>query len=334
MSGGGGRARALVVLAALGTANAVVLLAALVMGEYGVGPVEALQTLLTPGGDRVGSAFVVVDLRLPRALVAGLAGAALGIAGALLQGVTRNPLAAPSILGLTQGAALGAVLALVFAPTLSTGVVSLLALLGACGASALLYLLAWRGGLPPARLLLVGVGLAAMGTALTTLAVTVGELHRVERALVWMMGSVHGSEWSDVRAMAPWVLLVGPLTLSGARALDVLGLGDDVARELGASVARTRALLLAAAVALTGVAVAAAGTVAFVGLMAPHLARRLVGPRAAVLLPATGLLGGLLLIGADLLARTVLAPVELPCGLVTAVLGAPFFLYLLLRRPV
>lgn len=324
---------AAVVLLGLAAANLAALWAALVLGELAVGPIEALRALTVPAAERVGTTFVVTDLRLPRALVAGLAGAALGVAGTLLQGITRNPLAAPSVLGLTQGASLAAVVAVVFVPTLGMDTVSLLAFVGAGAASLLLYLLAWRGGLPPSRLLLVGIGLAAIGTALVTLTITIGDLHRVERALVWMMGSVQGAEWSSVTALAPWVLVVAPLTLTGARALDVLGLGDDVARELGASVTRTRATLMAGAVALTGAAVAAAGTVTFIGLMAPHLARRLVGPRSDVLLPTSALVGALILIGADIVARTALAPIELPCGVVTAVLGAPFFVYLLLRQP-
>lgn len=321
------------VLALLAVANGVLLLGSLVLGAYGAGPGDVIQALLSGGAGPEGVGFIVFDLRLPRALVALLAGSGLGMAGALLQGVTRNPLAAPSILGLSQGAAAAAVAGLVFAPGLSTGAVSALAFAGSAVASLLLYLFAWRDGLAPARLILVGVGLAAIGAALTTLTVTLGELYRVERALVWLMGSVHGSGWTEVRALAPAVLVVGPLAWAGSRSLDVLGLGEDVAQELGSRVVRSRVVFLGAAVVLTGASVAAAGSVAFVGLMAPHLARRLVGPRMSVTLPATALMGALLVVAADMVARTVFAPTELPCGIVTAVLGAPFFLYLLLRRP-
>ena len=173
--------------------------------------------------------------------------------------------------------------------------------------------------------------MAAVAGALTTLLVTLGNVYQVQPALVWLVGSVRARGWNDFWALLPWLAVFLPLALLGARALNSLSLGDTVARSLGSRVERERGLLLLTSVALAGAAVATAGTVGFVGLMAPHLARRLVGPTHEALLPTAALLGGLLVSAADLVGRTVLAPVEVPCGIVTAILGAPYFVYLLFR---
>jgi iron complex transport system permease protein len=186
-----------------------------------------------------------------------------------------------------------------------------------------------RGG--PLRLILVGVGVAAVAYALTTAIITVGRIFAVGTAVVWMAGSVYGRTWEHLGPLVPWVAILLPATWMAARHLDVLGMGDDVAQALGARVELARGVLLFMSVGLAGAAVATAGAVGFVGLMAPHIARLLVGPSHAGVLPTTALTGGLLVVAADLVGRTFFGPAEVPCGIITAALGAPFFLYLLHR---
>lgn len=301
------------------------------MGEYAIAPVDVVRAMVglesATGEDH---SFVVATLRLPRALVAVAVGVALGTSGAILQGLTGNPLAAPSVLGITQGAGLGAVIASVAIP--GTGhLVPLFALGGAGLAASLVYLLAWKDGLSPGRLVLVGVAVAAIAGALTTLVVTIGNVHQVQSALVWLAGSLRARSWPELWSLLPWLAVFLPLALIGSRSLNNLSLGESVARSLGSRVELERGLLLLVSVALAAAAVAAAGTVAFVGLMAPHLARRLVGPAHEGVLPTAALMGGLIVAAADLAGRTVLAPVEIPCGIVTAIVGAPYFVYLLYR---
>ncbi len=317
----------LLALAAL-TAGAGLLNVAL--GGHAVAPLDVVR--IVAGAEATGAdAFVVRELRLPRTLVAIAAGMGLGAGGAILQGITRNPLAAPSVIGITQGASLAAVTSLVAVPAVSSTLLPFVAFGGAAAAALLVYLLAWKGGLSPGRLILVGIGVAAVASALITVAITFGELHRVQSALVWMVGSVHARGWGEVQGLLPWLLVFLPLALAGAGSLDNLSLGDEVATGLGSRVELERGLLLLVSVALAGSSVAAAGAVAFVGLMAPHLARRLVGPGHGGLLPAAALMGGLLVVAADLAGRLALAPLEIPCGIVTGIIGAPYFGYLLYR---
>ncbi|HEU4327960.1 MAG TPA: iron ABC transporter permease [Roseiflexaceae bacterium] len=298
------------------------------VGEYPIPPLDVLRTLLGfPTGSDYG--FIVTTLRLPRMLVAALVGLALGTAGAILQGLTRNPLADPGILGISAGAGLVAVTLIVVVQDVPAAMLPVAAFGGGAGVAALIALLAWRGGDSPLRLILVGIGLSAVCGALTTLMLTFGEIDEVQRAMVWLTGSVYGRTWAQV-----WPLLVAaavfvPLALLLSRDLNALNLGEDVARSLGSPVTLRRGLLLLTAVALAASSVAAAGTIGFVGLMAPHLARRLVGPDQAALLPTAGLLGALIVVAADLVGRTAFAPLELPCGLITAAVGAPFCISLL-----
>lgn len=302
------------------------------VGEYPIPPLDVIRTVLhLPTGDN-NYGFIVNTLRLPRMLVAALVGLALGISGTILQGLTRNPLAAPGILGINAGAGLMAVALIVALPGLPSGMISVAAFGGAVMVAILIYLLAWRGGDSPMRLILVGIGLGAVIGALTTLMITFGEINNVQRALIWLAGSVYGRSWQELWSLLPWVGIFAPLAFLLARDLNALNLGEDVARGLGIPLVARRGLLLLAAVALAGASVAAAGVIGFVGLMAPHIARRLVGPDHIGLLPVAGLIGSLVVVSADLVGRTLLAPIELPCGLITAAVGAPFFIYLLWRQ--
>jgi iron complex transport system permease protein len=256
---------------------------------------------------------------------------ALAMAGTLTQGVTRNPLASPEILGISSGAGLAAVALIVVAPAAPAWAIPFGAFAGASLVAIAIFAFAWRGGVAPVRLILVGIGFSALATAGITIMTTFGTINRVTSALVWLAGSVYGRGWEQVVPLLPWLVIGGGLAILSARQLDTLGLGDDVAAGLGVAVQRQRLILLIVAVALAASAVATAGAIAFVGLMAPHLARRLVGPGHAALLPAAALVGAVLVVAADLVGRMALAPIEIPCGLITAIVGAPYFLYLVLR---
>jgi iron complex transport system permease protein len=225
-----------------------------------------------------------------------------------------------------------AVTLIVVVKDVPAGIIPLAAFAGGAIVAGLIYVLAWRGGDSPIRLILVGIGLSAMAGAATQLMITFGNLYDVQRALIWLAGSVYGRSWDEFWPLLPWILVFVPLALLLARDLNALNLGEEVARGLGSHVPYQRGLLLLTAVALSGATVAAAGTIGFVGLMAPHFARRLVGPDHRGLLPTAGMLGALILVGADLVGRTIFAPIELPAGLVTSAVGAPFFIYLLWRQ--
>jgi iron complex transport system permease protein len=299
-------------------------------GEYPVPPWEVIKTILGfPASPEY--AFVVNTLRLPRALVALLVGMGLATAGTILQGLTRNPLAAPEIIGINAGASLVAVALIVLFPQVAVGWLPIAAFLGGLGAAIAIYLLAWNGGSSPMRLILVGIGLTSLTGAFTSLMITFGNIYDVSQALVWLTGSVYGRSWEHLWPLLPWLAVFLPLTLVLARDLDTLNLGDNLAQGLGSRVEWTRSLLLLCTVALAGASVATAGTIGFVGLMAPHLGRQLVGPSHAGLLPVAALTGACIVELADIVGRLAFAPIELPCGVITAVIGAPYFLWLLYR---
>lgn len=313
---------------------AIVTLATMVVsvgqGEYPIPPLEVVKTIL--GWGNPDYAFIINTLRLPRTLVAFLVGVGLALSGTILQGLTRNPLADPSIIGLNAGASLAAVSLIVLFPSVPIYLLPWSAFGGAVVVALLIYLLAWDRGSSPTRLIAIGIGLAAIATALTNLIVTFGEINSVSQALVWLAGSVYGRSWEHVAAILPWLIVLVPLALMLAQQLNILNLGDDVARGLGSAVEWQRGLLLLTSVALAGVAVATAGTIAFVGLIAPHLGRMLVGSSHEGLMPTAAMMGGAIVVLADLVGRSLFAPIELPCGIITAAVGAPYFLYLLYRN--
>ena len=301
------------------------------VGEYPIPPLDVVRALFGIESGSGNYGFIVNVLRLPRVLVAVLVGTALAVSGTILQGLTRNDLAAPDIVGVNAGAGLAAVTLIVAFPSVPAAFLPPAAFGGALVVAVLLYLLAWRGSSSPTRLVLIGVGLSAVATALTTFMITFGEIQQVSQALVWLTGSVYGRSWEQVLILLPWLIVFMPLALLRFRHLNALNLGDEVATGLGARVELERGLMIVACVALAASAVATAGTIGFVGLMAPHIARRLVGPAHGGLLPVAAMTGGAMVVLADLVGRTLFAPVEIPCGIVTAVVGAPFFLYLLYR---
>ncbi|MFN6570076.1 iron ABC transporter permease [Dendronalium sp. ChiSLP03b] len=315
---------------------AVVIVVAMVMnlgrGEYPISPFDIVKTVLGIDTGNPDHAFVISNLRLPRTLVAFMVGVALAISGTIFQGLTRNPLADPGIIGINTGASLAAVLVIILFPSAPIYTLPVSAFAGALLMAVLIYSLAWNNGSSPILFILMGVGLSAIASALTSLMITFGEISDVSNALVWLAGSVYGRTWEQVFSFLPWLLIFVPMALIQARHLNALNLGDDVAKGLGTRVEWERGLLVLVGVALAGAGVATAGMIGFVGLIAPHLGRQLVGTNHQGLILTSALLGGVIVVSADLLGRTLFAPIELPCGVVTATIGAPYFLFLLIRN--
>ncbi|MGW0333248.1 iron ABC transporter permease [Streptomyces sp. NPDC003011] len=273
----------------------------------------------------------VLDTRVPRVLAALCAGAALALAGTLVQAVTRNPLAEPGVLGVCGGAALGAVLLVTTVPVAGTWSVAAAAFAGAAASCVVVFGLAARGGYQQNRLVLVGIGVAAGTTALTSLLIVLTDPFNATKALTWLSGSTYGRTMPDVLPVA-LVLLLGIGVAAARRTeLDLVSLDGDTPRLLGLRLSRVRLGFLVVSVLLSATAVASAGTIGFVGLVAPHAARALVGRRHVRVVPVAVLLGAALVCAADLLGRTVIAPAQLGAGLMTAVIGTPYFLYLLVR---
>ncbi|MDR9405286.1 MAG: iron ABC transporter permease [Halothece sp. Uz-M2-17] len=316
----------------LGLITIVTMLISISYGEYPVPLLATVKTIL--GLETVNSdyGFIIRSLRLPRTLVALGVGIGLGIAGSITQGITRNPLAAPDIIGVNAGASLAAVTLFVLFPSISIAFLPVAAFTGGLTVAILIYLLAWQGDSSTVRLILVGIGLNLITSALTNLIITFGNINNVSQALVWLTGSVYGRSWEQLFTLLPWLVIFGGLALVMTRELNALNLGEEVARGLGNRVEWQRGILLLTSVALASAAVATAGSIGFVGLMAPHLSRQLVGGTQEGQLPIAAVLGGLLVVSADLLGRMLFAPTELPCGLITAAVGAPFFVYLLIRQ--
>lgn len=273
----------------------------------------------------------VLDTRVPRVVAALLAGAALALAGGVVQSVTRNPLAEPSILGVSGGAGLGAVVAVTSVPAISGWGVAGAAFAGAVVAAVVVFGLAARGGFPQNRLVLIGVGVAAATAAAISLLIVLTDPFNGAKALTWLSGSTYGRSFADSVPVA--LALVVGLVVAGTshRALDLVALDDDTPRLLGVPLSRSRLLFLSLAVLLTAAAVAAVGVIGFVGLVAPHAARSLVGARHARVLPVAVVLGAALVGLADVLGRTVIAPAQLGAGLLTALIGTPYFVWLLWR---
>lgn len=333
------RANYLTALLGLSGMLIVTLVFSLGLGAVPLTPGQVLDTLSTQILRNVAPSkidvTIVWDLRLPRALLAALIGAGLAGAGAAFQGLFRNPLAEPFVVGASGGAALGATLAITAGLRWSGagfGPVPLAAFVGALLAVAVVYTVAETGGQASAvALLLAGAALSTLLSALVSLLMLLND-HALMEVFAWLMGGLSGRSWPHLRATAPYLIPgLGALWLL-ARPLDALATGEETAQSLGLSLVRARGAIVAAASLTTAAAVAAGGIIGFVGLIAPHAARLLFGANHARLIPSSALLGALLLLLADDLARTALAPVELPVGIVTALLGGPFFLYLLKTR--
>jgi iron complex transport system permease protein len=320
-----------------------VLLAVLValdlsMGDFDVPVADVVRTLL--GGGDPGHEFIVKELRLPQTLVAVLVGAALGLSGALTQTFARNPLASPDILGVTHGAALGAVAVIVLSGSSGYGGavvtgrlqelgVPIAAFVGGLGTAALLYVLSWRRGIDGQRLILVGIGLSAALVAMTSWLLMRARIQDAASAQVWLNGSLNARGWEHAAPLLWTMAVLVPVSLLLARSLNTMQLGDDSASGLGVRLQRAQLLTLVAAVGLAAVAVSAVGPLGFVALVVPQIALRLTGGSRPPML-ASMTVGACLVVAADLVTRVVI-PFPLPAGIVTATIGAPYLIWLLLR---
>jgi iron complex transport system permease protein len=279
---------------------------------------------------------ILVNIRLPRVVVAMLMGMALGASGAVLQGVLRNPLADPYILGISSGASLAAALGLLsgfyFFGSVS---VPLTAFIGASLVSILVGAFGWkRGGLWPERLLLAGIGLNFLFSAVLMLLMSISSDEGLRRAVLWMFGDLSMADWTLIPSASVFVVFGLGLALWRSKALNALILGDEFAHSLGFAVQRERLLMFAGMALMTSASVSLGGTIGFIGLLMPHIVRFLLGADSRVLVPASAIAGGAFLCLADLIGRSIMPPLELPSGTVTAVIGAPYFLYLLRRKDV
>ncbi|MDR9425145.1 MAG: iron ABC transporter permease [Marinobacter sp.] len=306
-------------------------LTSLSLGSHPTRLPDVVRVLL--GADSLeGIRLILLEIRLPRVLVAVLAGGALGVAGLILQGLVRNPLASPDVIGVTSGASTAAVFTLWL--TGSAGTTSLLvpaAIAGAFGVTVLLVALTWKGGVSPTRLVLIGIGLAAGLSAITTLLLVISPDATAMTAYIWLTGSLYASRWGDVIGLSPIFITGLILACAVARHLDLQALGDDLALAAGSNLNANRLVQLLLAVLLAGSAVAYTGALSFIGLLAPHMARRLVRTGHTGLTLMSALLGGLILVWADLAGRFLFMPRDLPAGLFVAGVGAPFFVFLLYR---
>jgi ABC-type enterobactin transport system permease subunit len=312
----------------LAAAAVLVLLSAVSLGrgDFPIGLGDVLRTLAGLGEKT--QEFIVLELRAPRIVVGLLVGLALGVAGALFQTFARNPLASPDVLGITQGASVGAVAAIVLTGGGAIGV-PLAALAGALVTGALLFVLTWRAGIDGYRLMLVGIALWSVMAALIDWLLTHAEIYDAAAAYVWITGSLNARTWDHAVPLVLSVAVLVPLALAAGRVLGVLQFGDDTARGLGVRLPLAQSAVVLIAVALVATSVAAAGPISFVALVVPQIAVRLTGGARPPLL-ASGLLGAVLVVGADLTTRTVL-PQALPVGILTAAIGAPYLLWLLVR---
>ncbi len=319
------------IIAIIGT-----MLVSLNLGVMHISPSEVFQTMTGSGSSQ--NQMVLFSFRLPRMFIALLIGAGMAVSGAILQSVTQNGLADPGIIGINAGAGFSVVLYIFFfqgavsaVSDFSVFLLPIASLLGSSVAAILIYAISWRNGISPMRLVLVGIGINSAFSALIIIFQLKMDPKDFLRATVWLSGNISGTDWTYVLALLPWILILIPMAMMKAGTLNSLHLGDDIAAGLGAHVEKERRILLFISVALAGASVSVGGGIAFVGLVVPHLARRIVGPMHGALLPITALMGALLLLLADTIGRNVLAPSEIPVGLVVSVVGGSYFIYLLMK---
>lgn len=289
---------------------------------------QITEVLLNPGTDP--QSQIIWNIRMPRTIVGALVGINLSLSGAILQAVMRNPLADPHIIGISSGAGLAGVVIMILFPALEY-LITPVAFLGAMVAAVCIYMLAWKNGIKPVRIILAGVAVSAfLSAGISGLMIFYSD--RVHGALMWMVGGLAARSWPHVWIILPYAVAGLLLALAGAAYLNILQLGDEMARGLGVNVEVTRIVMTAVAALLAASAVSVVGLLGFVGLVVPHAARLLIGSDYRYLLPAAGLLGIAVITLSDTFARVIFAPIELPVGIIMAFLGAPFFLFLLRRE--
>lgn len=338
------RMRRAVILPGLALILFVVVTAGAVLGPVALPVDEVLRIILAKAplvGARIArdwaetDAAIVLDIRLPRVVLSALVGGALGLAGTAFQGLFRNPMADPYVVGVSAGAALGATVAILFGlpqAGLGFGAIPVMAFAGALVTVMLVYrLAAVRGRATTVAMVLAGLAVSSVITAVVSFLMLMSG-DKLEQLIYWLMGSLSGRTWSDLYLALPYITLGGAVVILFARDLNALLLGDEPALHLGIEVEPVQKIILAAASLVTAAAVAVSGLIGFVGLVVPHVARFFFGPDHRLLLPAAALSGAITLVLADVVARTIIKPQEVPVGIVTALVGGPFFLYLLRKR--
>lgn len=296
---------------------------------------KMLQILAGQGTDKEN--IIIFQFRLPRIMIAMLVGAGFSLSGCILQGVTKNSLADPGLMGINAGAGIVVLIFMTVSGTLTIGgIVSLpiFSLMGALLTGGVIYLLSTRKtyGVSPIRLILNGIAIQAGINAAMTLLILKLDDTQSEFLASWQAGSIWNSTWKSVIALFPWISIGIILIVLLSRKMDILVMGDEIARGLGVAVAKEKRRLLILAVALAAASVAISGNINFVGLIAPHLSRRLVGARHRILIPTCALVGAILVLGADIIARTIIEPAEIPTGIVVSIIGAPYFIFLMVQN--
>ncbi|MCI9976196.1 iron ABC transporter permease [Clostridioides difficile] len=313
-------------------------LVSLNMGSFSIEPMDVIKTFLGQG--QRNHEIAIFKLRLPRIVIALLVGSALSTAGVILQGVTKNDLADSGILGINSGAALFVVVYIYLMngnvyegmSNLTVFTMPVVALVGALFGAFFIYSLAWKGGINSSRLLLIGIGINIAFTSILTIFQLKFTTQEFNRVMAWTSGSIWGTSWKYVIAVLPFIVVFMGITIYKAKYIDVLNLGDEVSTSLGVEVEKQRRRLIIYAVILSGVSTAVAGSISFLGLIAPHIGRKIIGPKHKRLIPVSALIGTLLLLVADTISRNILAPIEIPVGIVVSIIGVPYFIYLMLAN--
>ncbi|MCY9590277.1 iron ABC transporter permease [Paenibacillus chitinolyticus] len=321
-------------------AGVIVLIALTILAGMGLGYSSLSYDRLVPtllGQGSFKENFVLFSIRLPRIIITLLAGMGLALSGAVLQGITRNDLADPGIIGINSGAGVAIAVFFLFVPIDPGSFVYLLPVVAFTGAlitACLIYLLSYsrKTGLQPVRLVLIGVGFSLALSGVMIVIISSAERVKVDFIAKWLAGSIWGADWPFIGAILPWLILLIPFVLYKANRLNLLGMSESVAVGVGVAVEKERAALLLAAVALAASVVSVTGGISFIGLMAPHIAKSLVGPRNQMFIPLAILLGGWMLLIADTIGRNIIEPDGIAAGIMVALIGAPYFIYLLLKK--
>ncbi|MGI8385224.1 FecCD family ABC transporter permease [Robertmurraya sp. P23] len=314
----------------------VVFMLSLSTGPMPINQTEVFQTLAGNGTPK--QELVLFQLRFPRMIIAILIGMGLALSGSILQGLSRNSLADPGILGINSGAGLAVVFFIFLFGQEERSIMTeplflpFFAFIGALTIATLIYLLSWKKGIEAGRLLLTGLGFNALCAALLVILQLKIDPKDFQQATIWLTGSIWGTQWPYVWALCPWIILLLPVTYSKARTMNILQMNEEIPVALGIQVEKDRFLLLCLSAALAGACVAVGGGISFIGLLAPHLARRLCGPNYFVNLPLSALIGASLLLLADMIGKNLLAPADIPVGIVISIIGAPYLIYMLLTR--
>ncbi|WP_051541981.1 FecCD family ABC transporter permease [Clostridium lundense] len=329
--------RSVFIIAIVLTLSVASILLSTSIGQKYIPIFKVIEVLL--GNGEGGDSLIINTIRLPRTLGAFLVGASLGISGAILQGVVKNPLAAPNIIGITDSGSVGALVFLTLftdpknnSLTTSIFYMPVFAFVGALLSVMLIYFLAYKKGVTPYRLIFIGIAISGAAKALTSILIINGPVIFIKEAQLWITGTVYGTSWTNVKLLFIWLSCIYLITLIYIRELNVQSLDDSISTGLGNAVEKNRFILMILSAALASGAVAVGGGISFVGLIAPHICRKLTNSSFEYITPLSALIGGIIVVLSDIAARTLFFPLDLPVGIFTAAIGAPFFIYLLIKN--